>query len=66
MVMVLVSFLGGVSGVVRLTVKSLKWLSLFSLPNLVSENATLSSDKLEPAAVPAMGAESVELRAIVN
>ena len=64
MVMVLVSFKP--AGVVRLTVKSLKWLSLFSLPNLVSENATLSSAKLEPAAVPVIAAESVGLLAIVN
>ena len=64
MVMVLASFKP--AGVVRLTVKSLKWLSLFSLPKRVSENATLSSAKLEPAAVPVIGAEFVASGVMVN
>ena len=64
MVMVLVRF--KFAGVVRLTVKSLKWFNRFSLPKAASAKATLLSAKLEPAAVPVMGAEPAAAGVIVN
>ena len=64
MVMVLVSFKP--AGVVRLTVKSWKWFSRFSLPNGASAKPTLSRAKTEPAAVPVIGAEGVAAGVMLN
>ena len=64
MVMVLVRF--KFAGVVRLTVKSLKWFNRFSLPKAASAKATLLSDKLEPAAVPVMDAARDDVLAFLH
>ena len=64
MVMVLVSFKP--AGVVRLTVKSLKWFNRFSVPKAASAKPTLLSAKLEPAAVPVMGEEGVAAGVMLN
>ena len=54
------------AGVVRLTVKSLKWFNRFSLPKAASAKPTLSSAKVEPAAAPVMGAEGVAAGVMLN